>query len=130
MQRLVFFIGLFVSLSVAGQNKQPVSVTDMLKIKSIGNVTLSPDGSKAAFTVTAIEKEGESKWDYKYVTQVWMVFTDGNSAPRQLTTRENASQPAWSPDGKQLAFTRTADGQPQVFLLSFDGGEAMQLTEV
>lgn len=129
MQRLMFFIVLFISYTAAAQNKQPVFVTDMLKIKSIGNVTLSPDGSKAAFTVTAIENEGDCKWDYKYVTQLWMVATDGNSAPRQLTTRENASQPAWSPDGKQLAFTRPADGKLQIFLLSLDGGEAMQLTK-
>src|SRR5688572_6362432 len=118
MQRLVFVIGLLISITVAAQNKQPVSVTDMLKIKSIGNVTLSPDGSKAAFTVTAIENEADSKWDFRYANQLWMVTTDGNSAPRQLTTRENASQPAWSPDGKQLAFTRTADGRSQIFLLS------------
>jgi dipeptidyl aminopeptidase/acylaminoacyl peptidase len=129
MQRLAIFIVLLISVSVTAQTKQPVSVTDMLKIKSIGNVTLSPDGSRAAFTVTAIENDGDSKWDYKYVTQLWMVSTDGNSAPRQLTTRDNASQPAWSPDGKQLAFTRAADGKAQIFLLSLDGGEARQLTK-
>ncbi|HEY8893179.1 MAG TPA: S9 family peptidase, partial [Niastella sp.] len=130
MHRLLFMIGLLISVAVAGQNKQPVSVTDMLKIKSIGNVTLSPDGSKAAFTVTTIENEGDSKWDYKYVTQVWMAPTDGSTVPRQLTTtRENATQPAWSPDGKQLAFTRVADGKQQIFILSLDGGEARQLTK-
>ena len=129
MRRLVFLIGLFISAAATGQVKQHVSVTDMLKIKSIGNVTLSPDGSKAVFTVTAIENEGDSKWDYKYVTQLWMAPTDGNTLPRQLTTRENASQPAWSPDGKQLAFTRTADGKLQIFILPLDGGEARQLTK-
>jgi len=130
MHRLLFMIGLLISVAVAGQNKQPVSVTDMLKIKSIGNVTLSPDGSKAAFTVTTIENEGDSKWDYKYVTQVWMAPTDGSALPRQLTTtRENATQPAWSPDGKQLAFSRVVDGKQQIFILSLDGGEARQLTK-
>jgi dipeptidyl aminopeptidase/acylaminoacyl peptidase len=91
-------------------------------------VTLSNDGSKAAFTVTSIEPETENKWEYKYVTQIWMLATDGHSSPRQLTTKENSSQPAWSPDGKQLAFVRAAGGKSQVFLLSLDGGEAMQLT--
>ncbi|THU41757.1 S9 family peptidase [Niastella caeni] len=130
MKRLIVCICLYISFSASGQNKQPVTVTDMLKIKSIGNLTLSPDGSKAAFTVTAIESDGESKLDYKYVTQIWMVLTDGSSTPRQLTTtRENASQPAWSPDGRQLAFVRAADGKSQIFLLSLDGGEAVQLTK-
>jgi dipeptidyl aminopeptidase/acylaminoacyl peptidase len=130
MQRLAFCICLFLTFSVAGQNKQPVTVTDMLKIKSIGNVTLSADGSKAAFTVTAIENDAENKGDYKYVTQIWMVLTDGISAPRQLTTtKENAQQPVWSPDGKQLAFVRAVEGKGQLFLLSLDGGEAVQLTK-
>jgi dipeptidyl aminopeptidase/acylaminoacyl peptidase len=129
MPRLVFFLYLFLTYSVAGQNKQPVTVTDMLKIRSIGNITLSADGSKAAFTVTAIENDGDAKWDYKYVTQIWMVLTDGNSAPRQLTTKESASQPAWSPDGRQLAFARAVDGKSQIFLLSLEGGEAVQLTK-
>lgn len=129
MHRLVFSICLLLTISVAAQNKQPVTVTDMLKIKSIGTITLSPDGSKAAFTVTAIENDTENKEDYKYVTQIWMVLTDGSSEPRQLTTKENSIQPTWSPDGRQLAFMRRADGKPQIFLLSLDGGEAVQLTK-
>ena len=130
MRNLLVFSSLLISLSVFSQNsKEPVKVTDLLKIKSISGVTLSKDGSKAAFTVTAIEPDGDTKWEYKYVNQVWMVATDGNSSPRQLTTKEGSSQPAWSPDGKQVAFVRLADGKPQVFLLSLDGGEALQLTK-
>lgn len=108
--------------------KTPVKVTDLLKVKSLGSVTISKDGSKAAFTVTSIEPEENAKWEYRYETQIWMVNTDGNSLPRQLTSKENASQPAFSPDGKQLAFVRSVDGKPQVFLLPLDGGEGQQLT--
>jgi dipeptidyl aminopeptidase/acylaminoacyl peptidase len=130
MRNLFAFSFLLSSLSLFSQNsKEPVKVTDLLKIKSISSITLSKDGSKAAFTVTAIEPDGDSKWEYKYVNQVWMYATDGNSSPRQLTTKEGSSQPAWSPDGKQVAFVRLADGKPQVFLLSLDGGEALQLTK-
>jgi dipeptidyl aminopeptidase/acylaminoacyl peptidase len=116
-------------ITQAQQSNEPVKVSDMLKIKSLGGVTLSRDGSKAAFSVTSIEPDGESKTDYKYTNQLWMVATDGSTAPRPLTSRENATQATWSPDGKQLAFVRTADGKAQIFLLSLDGGEAIQLTK-
>src|ERR1700730_13198127 len=120
----IVIVSLFIICYSYSQNKEPVKVTDMLKIKSINGINLSNDGSKAVFTVTAIEPDGDSKWEYKYVNQVWMVNADGNSSPKQLTTKESSSQPAWSPDGKQIAFVRSADGKLQVFLLSLDGGEA------
>jgi dipeptidyl aminopeptidase/acylaminoacyl peptidase len=114
--------------SAAQNGTDPVKVTDMLRIKSIGGITLSKDASMAVFTVTSIEPEGESKTEFKYVNQVWLTNTVPGSTPKQMTSKENASQPALSPDGKQLAFVRTVDGKAQVFLLAIDGGEAIQLT--
>lgn len=125
---LLFALSVFVS-AIAQNGNDPMKVTDMLKIKSVGSVSLNRDASKALFTVTSIEPDGETKWEYKYTTQVWMVKTDGNSSPVQLTAKENASQPAFSPDGKQIAFVRAIDGRAQIFLLSMDGGEATQLTK-
>ena len=64
--------------------KQPVLITDMLKIKTIGNVTLTEDGSKAAFLVTSIEPETDSaKWEYKYTSQLWMTTTEPGASPRR-----------------------------------------------
>lgn len=130
MRKIAFasLLLVLVSISYAQNGKEPIQITDMLKIKTVGTVTFSNDGSKAAFTLTSIEPEGDKKWEYKYETQIWMLTMDGHSSPRQLTTKENSSQPAWSPDGKQLAFARSADGKSQIFLLPLDGGEAKQLT--
>ena len=125
-----------VVITVRATGQVPVKVTDLLKIKSVGEVTLSKDGSQAAFVVTEIESDTAAKpsgpaasgWDYKYVNHIYVVPADGSAPPRQLTAKESASSPAWSPDGKQLAFVRAVDGKPQIFLLRFDGGEPIQLT--
>lgn len=131
MKKIFLFIAAFYStfILLAQNGTEAVKVTDMLKIKTAGNITINPDGTKAAFTVTSIEPDEKTKSDYKYVTQIYMVNLDG-SAPVQIThAKEGASQPAWSPDGKQLAFVRAIDGKPQIFILPMNGGEAYQLTK-
>lgn len=131
MKQLSLLLVCFFSIATTSfsQTKEPIKATDMLKIKTAGAVNISKDGSKAVFSVTAIEPDGDSKWEYKYVNQLWLVNTDGQSPARQLSGKENSSQAAWSPDGKQIAFVRAADGKPQIFLLPLDGGEARQLTK-
>lgn len=132
MRKMAFFLfTCAIAQATTAQNgPEPVSLTDMLRMKTAGNITVTKDGTRAAFTVTSIEPDETSKLDYKYLTQIYSIATTGAALPVQLTTsREGASQPAWSPDGKQLAFVRTADSKPQIFILSMDGGEPMQLTK-
>ena len=128
--RLVFLLIFLTNTTLAfTQNgTQPILVTDMLKIRSLSNADLSRDGKSAVFNVTSIEPEGDSKTEYRYSNQVWYVTTDGNSEPRQLTFKENSTQPVLSPDGRQVAFVRSIDNKPQIFLISLSGGEARQLT--
>ncbi|GAA4302689.1 S9 family peptidase [Nibribacter koreensis] len=112
------------------QNGNLVQITDMLKIKQMGSVALSPDGKQVAFTVTSIEPDAAQKNEFKYVTQLYLQPTNGSAPARQLTYgTSNSTQPTWSPDGKQLAFVRVAEGKAQIFLLSFAGGEPVQLTK-
>ena len=51
-KHVCLFTLLFIVLNATAQTgKDPVKVTDMLKIKAIGGINLSADGSKAVFTV-------------------------------------------------------------------------------
>ncbi len=128
---LVLLSVVLLNSATAQNGTEPVLVTDMLKIKTISNITLTANGSNAAFTVTSVEPDEKSKTDFKYITQVYRVATAPGASPIQLTTnKEGASQPAWSPDGKKLAFTRVVKEKSQVFLLSMDGGEAVQITNL
>lgn len=112
------------------QATETVKVTDLLQLKTAGNIVASHDGNLVAFTVTSIEKDETTKNDYRYVTQIHIARAENHFKPYQLTFgKEGASQPAWSPDGTTLAFVRPVDGKPQIFLLPLNGGEPRQLTK-
>ncbi len=119
------------SFSFAQKGNEPILVTDLLKVKSIGPVRLSDDGKRAVYTVTSVIPDEKAPDDFVYQSQIWMVETDANARPAQITySKEGASQPALSPDGNTLAFVRNTDGKPQIFLLSVSvGGEPRQLTK-
>jgi len=120
----------FASALPAQTGNLPVTATDLLQIRQPGSVGLSPDGKYIIYTLQRMIDDEENKGEYRYDTQLFLVAAEGTSEPRQLTYgKENATQPAWSPDGKTVAFTRAVSGKPQIFLLSLTGGEARQLTD-
>ena len=43
---------------------------------------------------------------------------------------ESVNAAVWSPDSKQLAFSRNIKGKTQIFIMPLEGGEAFQLTDV
>ena len=132
MKKIVFALLVLLQFqhTVAQKESDKIELTDLLKIKTVGNINLSRDGSKVAFTLRSIETDEKSVLDYKFKSQIFMAATSGANTPIQLTnSKEGASNPIWSPDGKQLVFTRTVDEKSQLFLLSMSGGEAKQLTK-
>ncbi|MBK1439312.1 S9 family peptidase [Parapedobacter sp. ISTM3] len=125
---IAVFFQLFIA-ATAQQATEKIKVTDLLKIKSITSVDLSPDEKQVLFTVQAIVPDKQSKSDYSYDNQLWLAATDGTNGPRQLTFSEGGvSQPVFSPDGQSIVFVRAVDRKPQLFLLPLTGGEPQQLT--
>ena len=98
------------------QSKRPMTIMDIMDLKNVGGVSLSPDGSKVAYTVSAWEhpsahpstdpaKPDTAKGDkHETRSHIWMVPAAGGT-PRQLTFSERGENgPQWSPDGRSLAF--------------------------
>ncbi len=137
-------LGLLLSVNVcAASEKTNIQVTDLLKMKQLRSIEISPDGTKAVYVVRSIQEKKEGKEDqskekkdsktpdYEYKQQLWMISLDGSVFPRQLTFSDTgASEPVWNPDGKRLAFIRTVDKNSQIFILPLEGGEAWQLTKM
>ena len=61
---------------------------------------------------------------------LWQVPLSGGKAERLTSGTGEANDPAFSPDGKWIAFTGTYEGHPEVFVMPSEGGEAQRLTYV
>lgn len=113
----------------AQQGSQLITVTDMTRTKQAGTASLSHNGKQVVFTVLSIEPDEANKGEYTYRTQIWMVPADGSTPARQLTTATvSSSQAVWSANDEQIAFVRSVKSKSQIFLLSLNGGEPVQLT--
>ena len=104
--------------------KRAFTLEDLYRIRSIGDVQVSPDGARAAYTVTTSDLPRG-----KRTTQIWLLEL-ASGQTRQLTWSDASTAPIFSPDGRSLAFVSTRDGDANLYLLSLDGGEAKPLTHI
>jgi len=58
---------------------------------------------------------------------IYTMSSDGSDL-RRVTQTCFARDPAWSPDGTQLAFVDTRDGHDSIAIMKADGGEAREVT--
>src|SRR5262249_6209108 len=122
--RLLFLlITIVFVLSPALAQKRNITNRDLFSFTWIADPQVAPDGSRVAFVKVTVNEKRDG-----YNTAIWIVST-ATGETKQLTSGVRDSSPRWSPDGKYLVFVRVPekDGrpdQPQLFMLSMDGGEA------
>jgi dipeptidyl aminopeptidase/acylaminoacyl peptidase len=124
----LLIIYLFLFSPAFAQQKQAIVTSDLLKLQTASQISISPYGSRAVYVVTSMTEDEES--DYKYQRHIWMANLDNdNPYTQQLTFGDRSdSQPSWSPDGSKIAFVRKDGDKSQIWILPLTGGEAYVLT--
>ena len=105
--------------------KKTLKPEDLYRLKFIHGAQLSPDGKRLVYSVSHTDPVKEEE----FVT-LWLLTLASGQA-RQLTSGLAQDMfPQWSPHGDAIAFLSTRSLKPQIFLISVDGGEARQLTDL
>src|SRR6185503_6834380 len=96
MRRLAVALALVLVVAApSAQVPSPLTLEDYYRVKTVGGVAISPDGTWVTFTVgTRVEVNNGT------TTQTFVVPSDGSSAPREvLHDGKPTSAPRWEPNG-------------------------------
>jgi dipeptidyl aminopeptidase/acylaminoacyl peptidase len=118
---------LLIASHAAAADKRPMKLDDMFAFKRIGAPQISPDGKHVAYQAGTVSLK-----DNKTTTAIWVAATDGKTPPKQLLDPKGKKDlsPRWSPDGKRILFESNRSGSMQLWVVSAEGGEPKQLTEI
>ncbi|MFM7431356.1 MAG: S9 family peptidase [Flammeovirgaceae bacterium] len=118
-----YLVLLFVLLCGAVSAQHVPTFEEVISLRSVGTVQLSPDGKAVAYTLQTTD------WnENRYDTEIWLSLEGGK--PFQLThnPKNSSTNPLFSPNGKWLAFLSDRGQKNQIYVLRVNGGEAKAIT--
>ena len=114
----------------AAQPKPPISVDDLMKLRSIVDVQMAPDGTRVAYVVSTPNLARN-----EHEAALFVVPSAGGTSSRLGETVHIFNIPTprpqlrWSPDGSMLSVIGIEDGRPEVIGIPVSGAAPEALTK-
>ncbi|HXB20423.1 MAG TPA: S9 family peptidase [Candidatus Solibacter sp.] len=96
----------------------------MYKLRSVGEVQLSPDGARLAYTIVS---NGETGRPY---SQLWLMNVADGKSFRLGGENDRGGNPTWSPDSKWIAYSGRSGAKGGLWVARADGSNARFLHEL
>ena len=126
----ISFLAATLILCGASYAQESFTIDDALRMKGVGDVAISPDGSLVFYSISSLD------WAENDRTKRYFLASADGSSVREYIGDAGGESFAFSPDGKSLAFLReveseedSEDPEMQIFVMPTNGGEAIQLSE-
>lgn len=103
------------AMNADGTNIHPVTNE---AVSSVTNPRWSPDGTHILVVKTGTNNQG----------QIYLLNTDGSNPVRLSKPDASDDTPAWSPDGKRIAYKHMEGARSFLYLMNADGSGAKKLT--
>jgi dipeptidyl aminopeptidase/acylaminoacyl peptidase len=119
------WLGLVAALGFSGaaHAAEPFSWRDIARVHTISGLGLSPDEKQAVFVESGVSLDGKRREQ-----TIWLLKLDAAGQSQRLTEGNADSRPAWSPDGKEVAFLRKGDGGAQLYVMNLQTKQERRLT--
>src|SRR5262245_66491528 len=106
--RLLLVVACLFAVSAAPAADKPWTVDALMRIKTVADPQISPDGARIAYVVRSANFERNA-----YDSEIWVAPADGGTPQRIPQPHTSDDHPRWSRDGR-LAFVSTRNGRPQI----------------
>ena len=131
MKRVFFLMFCIMFGAIAyTQEKRSFTIYDYLKLKTVGETSMSPDGEFIAFTIITRRSVEDGKGsNYK---ELFIKNTESDEIIPILTGKLNFSSIQWQPDSRAISCLAKFNDNPksQVFSIPIDSKEPEQLTDI
>ncbi|HTM33199.1 MAG TPA: S9 family peptidase [Vicinamibacterales bacterium] len=124
MRRLFPIVCVALALAASAAAQGRLQSSDLFKLRSVGNVQWSPDGSRIAYTITSNDGPGGP------YSQLWILNVPAGQSVRVGDESSRGSQPVWSPDGRSIAYIGSAGGKSGLIICAADGSGSAWKAEV
>mgnify|MGYP000085352709 CR=1 FL=1 len=108
-----------------------VDGTDVQPLTNLANgacePTWSPDGAQLVF-ISPCPARAEFYENFYDNSGLYIVNADGSGLKALSNAPGGDFNPAWSPDGKRIAFASLRDGRKEIYVLNLESGVVIRLT--
>lgn len=118
------FLILLILIPIISDAQTLPSFEEVISLRSVGGVVLSPDGRHLAYTVQTTD------WnENRYDNEIWLSKSGGKPFQLSNTFKNSSTSPAFSPDGSWIAFLADRGNKNQIHVMRLEGGEARAITK-
>lgn len=112
---MVVFLAGLLSLSMGAQARRPMTFNDMMQMRRLGDIDVSPDGRWVMYSATDVDLAKNTRTPH-----LWIIPVTGGTARALTDSAAGENRGKFSPDGKQILFESARDGGQQIWLADFN----------